>query len=76
MEHNQENGLNGRYMKMARGNRKAEHNKKTSLRQSDVEDVNKKADEFIKNFRLQLRFESEKSLKRKTETRARGNVKP
>lgn len=52
--------------------RKADYKKKKSHRQSVVEDVNKKADEFIRSFRQQLKSEHEESLRRRRERIARG----
>lgn len=43
-----------------------------STRRFLMEDVNKSADDFIKNFRKQLKFEREESLKRFQEMLNRG----
>ncbi|KAL0418034.1 UNVERIFIED_CONTAM: hypothetical protein Sradi_1216900 [Sesamum radiatum] len=71
MDHPQEYCSNsGRKKFNDQSQKKADTRKRAARKQSLVEDVNKRADDFIKNFRKQLKFEREESLKRSRERMA------
>lgn len=61
MEHHQEADSNSRSYR--KNNDCAERDEIRRMATQEEEDVNKLADDFIKNFRKQLKFESEESLK-------------
>lgn len=69
MEHHQTAGSNGKSYQNNNDRGEKNDERKGMVRQ---EDVNKMADEFINNFRKQLRFEREESLKRYHQMLARG----
>ncbi|KAG8387352.1 hypothetical protein BUALT_Bualt02G0012500 [Buddleja alternifolia] len=68
MDHHQEGSSNGRLEDIA------ERRKLIARGVFNVEDVNKQADEFIKNFRKQLRFERLESLKRRQSEGSEGTL--
>ncbi|CAI9761349.1 unnamed protein product [Fraxinus pennsylvanica] len=69
MEHHQEAGSNGRRCRKSNECVEKDDERRRMARQ---EDVNKMADEFINNFRKQLKFEREESLKRYHQMPAKG----
>ncbi|KAL8529101.1 hypothetical protein ACS0TY_006534 [Phlomoides rotata] len=68
MDRYQENSSKGTCRKIEQSD---DRQKTTALRQVVVEDVNTKADNFIKNFRKQLRIERADSLKRYHRTQSK-----
>ncbi|PIN10964.1 hypothetical protein CDL12_16454 [Handroanthus impetiginosus] len=71
MDHHQENSSNGSCRKISDSHDGVGRRRTMALKNFVVKDVNEQADEFIKNFRKQLKIERQESLKRCHETRSK-----